>query len=260
MRIGLLSDVHANLPALRAALRALQDRGVDRLLVAGDIVGYGGQPNECIVELADAGAGCVLGNHDLFVLDRLPPTRFPEVARRSADVTRSLLSSDSRSFLGSLPLTLRLENMIIAHGSLDDPEEYVVSRSRAAQLLSRLPQEAPGSDTLILGHTHRQCLWSADRDTRRPRGRIAVTAPALINPGSVGQSRQRERSPKVRCALYDSGARSVEFIHLSYDVESSRAILRKLNLPDVCLHAPPSARRQVLGVCREVWARVSSTA
>jgi predicted phosphodiesterase len=117
MRAGLVSDVHSNLSALRAVLSSLEQRGVDRLLVAGDIVGYGGQPNECVAELVEAGAQCVAGNHDLLVLDRLPPTRFPAIALRSADLTRTLISSSTREFLASLPLTLPVENLIMAHGS-----------------------------------------------------------------------------------------------------------------------------------------------
>ena len=96
MRYGLLSDVHANLAALEAVLETLKDRAVDRLLVAGDLVGYGGQPNECVELLAEVEADCVAGHQDLFVLDRLPPTRFPRLARRSAELTRSVLVPATR--------------------------------------------------------------------------------------------------------------------------------------------------------------------
>jgi predicted phosphodiesterase len=258
MRVGLLSDVHANLPALGAALTALRRRGVDQVLVAGDLIGYGAQPNECLATLADAGAGCVLGNHDLFVLGRLPATRFPALARRSAEVTRRLLSADGRAFLDGLPLQLRAGSLLMTHGSLDSPEEYVRDERRAVDLLSRLPQEAPGTDTLVLGHTHRQ--WCVVPGQRPPRARGTVDLPPgrprLLNPGSVGQSRQRERRPGSRFALFDSDAGRVEFLRADYDVETSREALHRLGLPDRCLHAPRPLYRQVLRPAARAVARV----
>ena len=257
MRIGLLSDVHANLAALQAVLRSLEDRGAERLLVAGDLVGYGAQPNECVELLAEAGAHCVAGNHDMFVLDRLPPTRFPPLARRSAELTRSLISADVRTFLESLPVRLQVDQVLMTHGSLDSPEEYVNDKTRAAELLGRMPTEAPASDTLVLGHTHRQWCVVADQGALRARGRLALPGTArLLNPGSVGQSRQRERRPRARCALYDSSTPSVEFLSLDYDVESNRRALRELHLPDRCMHAPPRVRGRVLRMARRILGRV----
>ena len=256
MRVGLLSDVHSNLPALRAALNALGHRGVDRILVAGDIVGYGGQPNECVAELVEAGAQCVAGNHDLLVLDRLPPTRFPAIALRSADLTRTVMSSSTRAWLASLPLTMRVEALAMAHGSPDDPEEYVVAESRALELLAQISRMGPGADTLVLGHTHRQWCVSAERGALRARGRLQPPkAPLLINPGSVGQSRERERRPRARFAIYDSSSGEVEFFRIDYDVASSLAALARLGLPRTCLHAPPMFKEQVSGALRRLLDR-----
>jgi predicted phosphodiesterase len=257
MRLGLLSDVHANLPALQAALRSLQDGGVDRVLVAGDLVGYGGQPNECVEALRSVDAACVCGNHDLFVVDRLPATRFPPLARRSAELTRRLLSADVRGYLSSLPERVQVDDVVMTHGSLDDVEEYVSTRSRAAELLSRLPSEAPGAATLVLGHTHRQLCIVAGLGQLSVHGRTALPRGLrLINPGSVGQSRQRERRPRARCAIYDSSAQQVEFRVLDYDVEASLEVLRYLGLPDLCLHAAPRLRWRVARLARTAADRV----
>jgi predicted phosphodiesterase len=253
MRTGLLSDVHANRAALQAVLRSLEDLGAQRLLVAGDLVGYGAHPNECVELLAMAGAECVAGNHDLFVLDRLPPTRFPPLARRSADLTRCMISADVRGFLEALPDRLRLDRILMTHGSLDSPEEYVVDEGRAEELLRRLPAEAPGCDTLVLGHTHRQWCVVTGHGTLRPQGRLSLPSAArLLNPGSVGQSRQRERRPGARFALYDSETPSVEFMRVDYDVGSSRQALRELHLPDRCLYAPPRIRGRLLRAARRL--------
>ena len=187
MRIGLLSDVHANLPALQVALTVLRQAEIDRLLVAGDLVGYGAQPNECVTMLAEAGAQCVAGNHDLFVLDRLPPTRFPALARSSAEMTRSLLSADVRSFLASLPLTLRVGNLLMAHGSPANPEEYVVKESRALELLSQLTHMVPRTTLFPYTTLFRLRSYIANRTLgRHSRTRDWPTLPGLIRSGATG--------------------------------------------------------------------------
>jgi len=256
-RFGLLSDVHANLPALRAVLAALSDRGVDELLVAGDLTGYGGSPNECVEVLIEAEAQCVAGNHDLFVLDRLPPTRFPDLAQRSATITRELLSDDVRNVLGALPLTLRTGPVLMTHGSPDNVEEYVTDTVRGQELLAQLPERAPGADTLVLGHTHRQWCVVSGRGAMRGRGAVDVSGAArLVNPGSVGQSRQRERRPRARAAVYDSDARRVDFLIVDYNVAAGMERLDELGLPYQCLHSPPPIRRPLTRLVRQVFGRL----
>jgi predicted phosphodiesterase len=248
-RYGVLSDVHANLQALEAVLTSLDRSGVDRILVAGDLVGYGAQPNECIAVLREAGALCVAGNHDLFLAGRLPAARLAPRARLSLEVQRRLLSEDVRAYLASLPQRLHHDGVLVTHGSLDSPEEYVRDETRALELLDRLPQEAPGADTLVLGHTHRQACVLTGRGAVRPRRAVPVRgAVRLVNPGSVGQSRQHERRPRARFAVYDSGAGVVHFSSTDYDVEAARAALRRLDLPDRCLHAPPRLRHRLGGI------------
>jgi putative phosphoesterase len=256
MRFGLLSDVHANLPALEAVLNVVKHRGVDQLLVAGDLIGYGAQPNECVARLAELGALCVSGNHDLFVLGRLPPTRFPALARQSAELTQSILAPHVQAFLSSLPLKLETSGILMTHGSLDDPEEYVVHKTRAMELLSRLPQEAPEANTLILGHTHQQWCVVAGRGIVSTRARVQLRgAPRLLNPGSVGQSRQRERRPRARFAVYDTELGTVDFSRVDYDVEASLRRLQDLGLPARCLHAPPRPVDQVAHQVRRILGR-----
>jgi predicted phosphodiesterase len=253
VRVGILSDVHANLAALQAAFQHLERQAVQRVLVAGDLIGYGAQPNECLAALEAAGAECVLGNHDLFVLDRLPPDRFPAVARRSALLTRSLLTERSRAFLESLPTVLARGRFVMAHGSLDDPEEYVTGRRRGRELLARVATDSPGADTLVLGHTHEPMYVDERRRAVRARGSVPLsTGRRLINPGSVGQSRQREARPRVRLAVMDEAAGQVEYFALDYDVDMSRRALRAHDLPDRCLHAPISVRHRAEALVRPV--------
>src|SRR3954454_22075575 len=94
VRLALLADVHANLEALSAMLAEVDQRGCDRLACAGDLVGYGPSPNECVRELLARGAVCVLGNHDLMVLERMTMERCVPDGRWAARWTRRILATD----------------------------------------------------------------------------------------------------------------------------------------------------------------------
>ena len=145
MRYGVLADIHGNLHALRAALSALGREGVDRYLIAGDLVGYGPNPNECVELVAGLDAVCVAGNHDLIALDRLSDERCPELARRSLRWTRTVLTDETRAFLASLPLRATAPGgIVMAHGSLDDPQEYTRRPQQAVPQLTSLSQDGGG--------------------------------------------------------------------------------------------------------------------
>jgi predicted phosphodiesterase len=204
MRIGLLSDVHANLFALRAAVVRLRAEGVDAWVCAGDLVGYGAHPNECVETIAELEPTCVAGNHELMLLDAIPDTRAGWLARRSIGWTRGVVRADVRSYLAALPRTATVAGMAVAHGSPGDPEEYVRTDERAAALLSSLSAE----QLLVLGHTHRPWLYGAGVGSVFPAGAagspgsadlsLAADARYLVNPGAVGQSRERIPRARVR--------------------------------------------------------------
>src|ERR1051325_11660096 len=118
MLVCVLSDIHANLPALEAALRFAREAGVDDYFCAGDLVGYGPHPNECVELIASLGVRCVAGNHDLIALGELSDERCIPLARRSLAWTRETLNDASREYLTTLPRRLDLDGGItLAHGS-----------------------------------------------------------------------------------------------------------------------------------------------
>ncbi len=246
MRYGVLSDVHGNAFALRAAVDRLTRVGVDGWLCAGDLVGYGPQPNECVARLAELGAIGVAGNHELLVLGRLPLDRAGRLARETTPWTRAALRADSRAYLAGLPLTVRLGELVMAHGSLDDPQRYVTAPDQARRELAALHRTDPAARVLVLGHTHRPWLFHetagtapAADTTLPPAGRL------LVNPGSVGQSRQREWVPRARFALLDLDRGEVRFFTEPYDVAGARAALRAQGLPGSGIHVPPGRLRAV---------------
>jgi putative phosphoesterase len=233
MKVGVLADVHANLPALEAALSALRERGAEAWICAGDLVGYGPHPNECVARVAELGATCVAGNHDLIALGRLPPDRCIALARRTLEWTRAVLSADARTYLEGLPVTAELGGVLVAHGSLDDPEEYVARRSRALAELARAPREARA---LVLGHTHRTLVAVAGD------GRL------VLNPGAVGQS--RDLLVRARCAVLDTEWLRVERLSLRYDADRTRSDLVRAGLPPAAVHLRPSLPRSLARAVR----------
>jgi predicted phosphodiesterase len=246
MRIGLVSDVHGNLPALEAALDALRGDGFDRLLCAGDLVGYGPFPNECVSLLAEAGALCVAGNHDLMATGRLDDPRAGALAQETLRWTRTVLDAAARAYLEALPATADLDGLVMAHGSLHDPTVYVQSNSAGAEL-GRFGEERPDASMLVLGHTHTALSYGERRgallEGRRGDVRIERGERLLVNAGSVGQP--REWRALVRFALIDLGEGVVRHRAVSYDDTGVRRALADAGLPPDACHRRPPLRRAV---------------
>lgn len=253
MRYGILTDVHANLPALQAALRALAPAAVDRYIVAGDLVGYGPHPNECVEVLAGLDPVCVVGNHDLMAIGRLSDERCIPLGRAAMSWTRSVLGRDARQYLEALPLQAETQGgVVVAHGSLDDPEEYTTNAAEALAQLARLERGWPGRRLLVLGHTHRPLVVgsSARRAQLRGAGRLALHADEryVVNVGGVGQA--RELRVRARFGVLDLDSGVIELHAIRYDVAACRRALRRAGLSPRSCHLRPSAAgaaRRVLG-------------
>lgn len=226
MRLALLSDVHANLVALEAVLAALPE--LDGLWVLGDTVGYGPDPGEVLGLLHDRGAVMVAGNHDHAVATGSGLEVFNPVAAEAARRHRAWLSADERDLLASLPTVQRRSGVTLVHGSLRDPLwEYVWDRGSAQASL-----ELAESDLSCNGHTHVPVVFAlgAGRVTATPgRGLVRLRGRVLVNPGSVGQP--RDRDPRAAWAILDTEARTVEFMRTAYDVAETQRRIRARGLP-----------------------------
>jgi predicted phosphodiesterase len=236
VRLGILSDVHGNLPALEVSLAALRARGVDRLACAGDLVGYGPMPNECVEVVAEACAVCVAGNHDLIALGRMSADRCVPVAQRTLRWTAGVLSPAARAFLGALPLEAELDGVVLAHGALGDPQAPTRTRQVAGQLHA-LERDHPAARALVLGHTHEPAGWDAAGRPLTPDAGAPVPLPSprcVLNPGAVGQTRSRAlREPRVlaRSIVLDTDAGTVTWLALPYPLATTRRALRHAGLP-----------------------------
>jgi len=208
MRIGVLSDVHANLPALEAVLNDLPS--VDALLNAGDVVGYNPWPSECLATVRERDVTSVMGNHDRAVATD-SNFRFNGMAAAGVRYAREALDDHDIEWLASLPdeRTCIEGQVRIVHGHPDDPDRYTYAEDFSPSLLD-------DEDVLVLGHTHVQ------HAERYPEG-------VVLNPGSVGQP--RDRDPRAAYAVLDLEELTVECHRVEYDVDRTVEAVQDAGLP-----------------------------
>ncbi len=225
MRIALLADVHANLPALEAVLRDVDNLGADQIWVAGDLVGYHPWPNEVVRVLKDRKVRAIRGNHDRAALTG-DTSWFNELAAAAIRWTRVVLTPASVGYLKFLEDRTRASTaegvVAMYHGSPRNDDEYVMPWA-ADEALVRMAS----ASFVVLGHTHLPMAYTS---------RYGV----LVNPGSVGQP--RDRDPRAAWALLDTWTRGVLQRRVPYDVGAVVAEIHKVGLP------PELAQRLPWGV------------
>lgn len=217
MRTALISDVHANLAALKAVLADIDARGVDRIVSLGDVVGYGPDPAECVDLVAERCEWSLLGNHDYAVL--YEPTNFNAAAERAAFWTRAQLEPNPKwdsavverrwNFLGRMRVRLVEGEFLAVHGSPRKPvNEYIFpddmsqSPAKLASIFSKIDHAC------LVGHTHVPGVFADDpeffyvEDMDDGIFVIGGTEKVIINPGSVGQP--RDQDPRASYAILET--------------------------------------------------------
>ncbi|HVR41931.1 MAG TPA: metallophosphoesterase family protein [Thermoanaerobaculia bacterium] len=236
MRILALSDVHSNLSALQAVFRAVQRKRIDLTVCLGDLVGYGAQPNQVLERLRRrrGAKSFVRGNHDRVALGG-DLSGFNQVAREAALWTRSKLSPENRRFLAGLPHgPLVVHGVTLVHGSALDEDEYLFTAAAA-----RRSFEVIATPIAMFGHTHLPTLFRLGEDgsvdgavfSRDAEVRLEPGSRYLLNPGSVGQP--RDRNPEAAFAIVDLARLSVRFRRVAYDVSAAQRAIRKAGLPGI---------------------------
>ena len=240
MRILVISDIHANLIALEAVLA---DAGqIDAAWCLGDLVGYGPDPNECISSVRNLpNLVCVIGNHDSAVLDQIDPYSFNSEARQAIEWTKNALTDASLIFLESLPETAEpqsinheLDHQItLAHGSPRQPVwEYLLDLHNATENFDYF-------DTAycFVGHTHLPIIFyypdslgPARPVIPDPNSQVQLSPRAIINPGSVGQP--RDRDPRASYMLYEPYDELIEYRRVEYDIHAVQERMMKARLPE----------------------------
>jgi len=240
VRILLLSDIHANLEALDAALAAAPT--FDVVANLGDVVGYGASPNEVATRSRELGKIFVRGNHDKAATGVMDLDDFNPLAAAAAIWTRDNLTPENFEWLRSLPhgpVSLPdFPEAQLVHGSPNDEDEYVVSLGDALAPLITLTMPLT-----FFGHTHLQGGFFANgssaaafRPEYRPVGEAESVAlhlkPAtryLINPGSVGQPRDGDW--RAAFGLFDTEAQVIHFHRTPYNLKAAQDRIFAAELP-----------------------------
>lgn len=230
MRVGLLSDIHANLVALEAVLAALGK--VDALWVTGDTVGYGPDPEETLALLRERSALLVQGNHDRAVATGEGLEFFHDRAAEAALLHQKWLSPSDRDALEALPPVAKVDRFTLCHGSLRDPLWEYVTTTRAAGATLELAE----TDHCCNGHTHVPAFFHLTAGGAKATHVVEGTAygleeRTLINAGSVGQP--RDGDPRSAYAVLDTEAGTVTFYRSSYRVHETQRRIRARGLPEM---------------------------
>ncbi|HZN40842.1 MAG TPA: metallophosphoesterase family protein [Planctomycetota bacterium] len=259
MRLALISDIHGNLEALDTVLEDIDARTPGaRIVCAGDIVGYGPDPDACVDRLRSRGIPCVMGNHEEMVLGRRNFSRCVHAGITAAVWTRREISAATRGFLERLPRCVEAApGVIVCHGDLADADTYVSDAERADDAIAQLHASWPDARTLVCGHTHHAALYSQTTGFERvsvPGDReLHAGMVYVVNPGAVGQS--RAGAPLACYAVLDSRGASVSFRALAYDHRTTIAKMCRAGLvPSVVLQRPTGIWRYIESWKRR-WAR-----
>jgi diadenosine tetraphosphatase ApaH/serine/threonine PP2A family protein phosphatase len=235
VRLAVFADIHANRQAFSACLEAARARGAERIICLGDIVGYGADPEwavETVMDLVNAGAVAVRGNHDNAV--SAPSETMNAEATAAIEWTRGRLSAPQRRFLAELPLTRQEDDRLYVHSEASAPARwrYVRETSDAARSI-----EATDAHITFCGHIHQPALYSMSSAAKMtsfvPTSHVPVQLLGgrrwLAVVGSVGQP--RDGDPAAAFAMFDTVSREIIYCRVAYDVETAAQRIRANGLP-----------------------------
>jgi len=238
MRYLVISDIHANLEAFDTVIAEAKSLKYDKVLLLGDLVGYGADPNKICERVRGLKPDALIrGNHDKVGSGVESPEGFNAVARNAIRWTYDRLTKENREWLAALPEGPMLvdDAMEICHGTPFDEDAYVFDDLDALRAL-----HAARRPLCLFGHTHvqvghylsRDQFGLASADDQRP---LTITLDDanryLVNPGSVGQP--RDGDPRAGFAIVDAAAKELTLYRVEYPIAKAQARILEEGLPDV---------------------------
>lgn len=235
MRLGIFADIHANRQAFDACLKAARVRGAERIVLLGDFVGYGADPEwvvDIAMELVGQGAVAVRGNHDQAVNSSAETMN--NEAQMAIEWTRGRLGAPQRRFLAELPLTVQDQDRLYVHSEASQPARwhYVRATPDAARSMIATP-----AHVTFCGHIHRPALYSMSSTAKMtsfvPKTDVPVQLLRgrqwLAVLGSVGQP--RDGDPSASFVLFDTESCEITYCRVPYDIETAASRIRDNGLP-----------------------------
>jgi predicted phosphodiesterase len=237
MRIALISDIHANLPALEAVLDSIAAHGdVDAVYHLGDLVGYAPWPDETVERIRAEGIAGIAGNYDSTVATdykhcgcKYEDPRQEALSHLSYDWTRRNASARTKRFLGALPFRLDVRplgghlpgpRVILVHGAPTLNTLYWTA-DRSDDFCLKMAEQAGAhaGDVICFGHTH--VPWTRE-----------VEGIHFVNTGSVGRPKDGDWRAGYVVLTVDGATVDAEVVRVEYDVERTMEAIRRSDLPD----------------------------
>ena len=203
---------------------------MERVFCLGDVIGYGASPNECCDIVRRERIPVITGNHDLAVVDLDTDLNwFNPVAEAAVRWTRGQLTEENHDFLRSRPRMMQTGEALFVHGSVRDPDEYIVNGAIAAENLQILKSEYPNVPLCFFGHTHVKAIAPSPNGSTLEDDSLdlGTNGPYLVNPGSVGQPRDGDTFSSY---VLVEGT-NVTYRFVEYDIERAQGRIRKAGLP-----------------------------
>ncbi len=236
MRYFIFTDIHGNMEAFSAILRFAKKRKINHYLFLGDMVGYGASPNEVMDQLHTLQPiNMIRGNHDKAVCCELESVQtFNPIAAAAIHWTRDNVSPENLTYLTEMKKGPEIvhENITICHGSPFDEDYYIFGEFDAAEAFLHIETQVT-----FFGHTHFPFVYT-DNDHiiegtfltgNSSEIKIEKGTRYLINPGSVGQP--RDRNTRAACAIYDSDAQKISFFRVEYEIDKAQKRILDAGLP-----------------------------
>lgn len=233
MKLAILSDVHANLEALKAVIKDIESKGVEKVFFLGDAVGYGANPNECVEILDSLCEIKLLGNHDYVALGLESSRNFNPMAQKSIKWTQEQLTDETVSRLSDFEMENTFLDFYMVHATPENPLEwnYILGPQDAYENFDHFSQHF-----CLVGHSHLPCVFCLE-----PGGNIsAVTSGKpfkaekdfqyIINVGSVGQP--RDGIADACYLLIDTNKKHFEYIRVPYDLDKAQEKMQDAQLPE----------------------------
>ncbi|MBN1271898.1 MAG: metallophosphoesterase family protein [Candidatus Aminicenantes bacterium] len=235
MRYFIFTDIHGNLEAFHSIIKFSLRRKIDHYLFLGDLVGYGASPNEVIQKVRTLKPiSMVRGNHDKAVCGLDSVQTFNPIAASAIFWTQRHIKKGNKTFLSKLKKGPRIvhRSITLCHGTPFDEDFYIFGEFDAAEAFLHI-----STPICFFGHTHFPFVYTKKDNFvegtflagDKNEFKLEKGTQYLINPGSVGQP--RDRNPKAACAIYDSKAKKVQIFRVEYNIKQAQKKIKEQNLP-----------------------------
>jgi predicted phosphodiesterase len=242
LKIAIISDIHANLPALRSVLMDAENGKIDQIFCLGDLVDFAPWPNEVIDLIRQYRIPTLMGNHDERIAFDLPviPLQKHNAAETEARIaainwTKQVIRPDNKAFLATLPREFTLSfsllnqvvNVLLVHASPRSIDEYIYETHDEQDIAAMM--DSRNADVLVMGHTHQSYIRTLQQDARLTNTGFTKIA---VNCGSVGRSKENRPEATYLLLTILSDSLTYELIHVSYPVAETIEGIRQSSIPE----------------------------